>query len=65
MKIAQRMAFGACGAVLLILPDFNAAWMEIAFRVLGVAYILVALWWPQPKNESREDIEHTADDNGS
>jgi len=51
MKVHTRVAFGVCGALLLILPGTGPKWMDVAFPIIGVAYVLLALWWPQPKGD--------------
>jgi len=53
MQLWRRIAFGVCGLILILpLWPLTNVYLDTSFKILGGAYILIALFWPGKKDES-------------
>jgi len=56
MKAWRRVAFFACGAILALpvsefVEKYESGW-DYFFIPLGIVYMLIAIFWPNKKDES-------------
>jgi hypothetical protein len=51
MELWRRVAFFVCGVLLMLPVGMQNIYWDMAFRILGGSYILVAIFWPGKKKD--------------